>query len=80
MTNASATALTKYKGTRTIMTDYTGSTYRLRETGRGLGIETYDMNNGTNYGSAVDFTNATTSWTAVNVDQIARGCSFGVLK
>jgi len=77
LANASATAATKYSGTRTIMTDYTGSTYRLRETGRGLGIETYDLNNGTNYGSAVDFTNSTTSWTAVNVDQVARDAHWG---
>lgn len=77
MANAPATALTKYKGTRNIMTDYTGTTYRLRETGRGLGVETYDLNNSTNYGNALDFTNATTSWTAVNADQIARDAHWG---
>ena len=77
LSNAVATALTKYNNTRTITTDYTGSTYRLRETGRGLGIETYNLNNGTNYGSATDFTNATTSWSAVNNDQVARDAHWG---
>lgn len=67
--NATGTAVTRYSGTRTITTDYTGSTYRLRETGRGLGVETYDMNKGTNYGAAVDFTDANNNWNNVNADQ-----------
>lgn len=56
------TAHTKFRGTREITTDYTGSTYRLRETGRGNGVETYDLNNGTSYSSAVDFTDADNVW------------------
>ncbi len=76
--NTSATAATKYSGTRTFMTDYTGTTYRLRETGRGLGIETYNMQGGTTYGT-VDFTNATTSWTGTNTahDEVARDAHWG---
>jgi len=77
--NATGSAATKYNGTRTIITDYTGSTYRLRETGRGLGIETYDMNVGTNYGSAVDFTDADNNWTGTNAqqDEVARDAHWG---
>jgi Zn-dependent metalloprotease len=41
----------------------------MRETGRGDGIQTWDMNQGTNYGSAVDFTNATNVWNNVNANQ-----------
>ncbi|MEI6124344.1 MAG: M4 family metallopeptidase [Bacteroidota bacterium] len=80
--NASATAATKYSGTRTIMTDYTGTTYRLRETGRGLGIETYNLALGTNYGTATDFTNATTTWTDTNAaqDEVARDAHWGTEK
>jgi Zn-dependent metalloprotease len=79
--NVSATADTKYSGTRTIMTDYTGSTYRLRETGRGNGIETYNMQLGTTY-TNTDFTNATTTWTGTNAnhDEVARDAHWGAEK
>jgi len=79
MSNATGTAVTAYNGTRTITTDYTGSTYRLRETGRGLGIETYDMNTGTTYSSAVDFTDADNNWNNVNAqkDQYATDAHWG---
>ena len=63
------TAVTKYSGTKTIITDSTGSGYRLREAGRGNGIQTWDMNTGTNYGNAVDFTDADNFWNNVNADQ-----------
>ncbi len=71
--NSTGTAITAYSGTQTITTDNTGSTYRLRETGRGNGVETYNMNNGTNYGTATDFTDADNTWNNVNAakDQYA---------
>ncbi|MBL7911096.1 MAG: M4 family metallopeptidase [Bacteroidia bacterium] len=72
-----ATAVTKYSGVQTMTVDNnaTGS-YRLRETGRGLGVETYNMQNTATY-SATDFTNATTNWSVVNVDQAARDAHWG---
>lgn len=63
------TAVTAYSGTQTFTTDWTGSQFRLREDGRGNGIETYDMNTGTNYGNAVDFTDADNFWNNINADQ-----------
>jgi Zn-dependent metalloprotease len=77
--NAAGTAVTKYSGTRSFTTDYTGTTYRLRETGRGLGVETYDMNVGTNYGAAVDFTDADNNWNNVNAnqDEVATDAHWG---
>lgn len=72
-----ATAVTKYSGTQTMTVDNFGaSSYRLREVSRGLGIETYNMQNTTTY-SATDFTNSTTSWSVVNVDQAARDAHWG---
>lgn len=65
-TNATGTAQTGYSGTQTITTDYTGATYRLRETGRGNGINTYNLQTGTNYATAVDFTDADNNWNNVN--------------
>ncbi|MEP7239122.1 MAG: M4 family metallopeptidase, partial [Ferruginibacter sp.] len=64
--NAVGTAQTGYSGTQTITADYTGATYRLRETGRGNGINTYDLQRGTNYATAVDFTDADNNWNNVN--------------
>jgi Zn-dependent metalloprotease len=65
-------AVTRYNGTVNITTDYTGSTYRLRETIRGGGIETYDLNQSTDYSSAVDFTDADNVWnTTTNYDNAA---------
>lgn len=75
--NATGTALTKYSGTQTLTCDQNGPTYRLRETGRGLGVETYNLKNTSNYGAAVDFTNATTSWTTTGVDQAATDAHWG---
>jgi hypothetical protein len=50
-------ANTKYRGVRSIQTDSTSPTnFRLRESGRGNGIETYNMQKGTSYAAAVDFT------------------------
>ncbi|MCF8297400.1 MAG: M4 family metallopeptidase [Saprospiraceae bacterium] len=74
------TAVTKYSANRTITTDYHNSTYRLRESGRGNGIETYDMNTGTSYGSAVDFTDSDNYWNNVNSqkDEIASDAHWGM--
>jgi bacillolysin len=71
-----ATVLTKYSSTQTVTCDNNGGTYRLRETARGLGIETYNMNNSNVY-SSTDFTNATTTWTVINSDQPARDAHWG---
>ena len=82
-TNAPGTAVTAYSGTQAITTDYTGTTYRLRETGRGNGINTYDMRlAGTNYGAAVDFTDADNNWNNVNAnkDQYATDGHWGTEK
>ncbi len=78
--DVSATANTKYSGTQTITTDnYTSGSYRLRETGRGNGIETYNLNNTTNY-TNTDFTNNSTSWTNLGFDQAATDAHWGAEK
>jgi Zn-dependent metalloprotease len=63
--DAIGTAQTLYSGTQTITTDNTGSNFRLRESGRN--IQTKNMNNGTNFNNAVDFTNTTNTWTPSGV-------------
>lgn len=66
--DVSGTAITKYSGSRTITTDYTGTTYRLRETGRGGGIQTYNNGNQTGFVNT-DFTDADNYWNNVNSAQ-----------
>jgi bacillolysin len=78
-TNATGTAQTAFSGTQTITTDFTGANYRLRETGRGAGINTYNLLTGTNYGGAVDFTDADNNWNNVNAakDEYATDAHWG---
>ncbi len=76
-------ANTKYRGVKAITTDSVSATsFRLRETGRGGGIETYNMKKGTNYGAAVDFTDADNYWNNYNsnFDEIAGDAHFGAEK
>ncbi|MFA4851514.1 MAG: PKD domain-containing protein [Bacteroidales bacterium] len=68
-TDTPGTAQTKYSGTQTIIADSYSGSYRLRESGRGNGIETYNMSTGTDYANAVDFTDADNLWNNVNVQQ-----------
>lgn len=75
--DSNGVAHTGYSGTQNIVTDYTGTQFRLRESGRGNGVETYDMNNGTNYGSASDFTDDDNIWNATNVSQYATDAHWG---
>jgi bacillolysin len=82
-TNAAGSAVTAYSGTQAITTDNTGTTFRLRETGRGNGINTYNMKAaGTSYSAAVDFTDADNVWNNVNTnkDQYATDGHWGTEK
>ncbi len=71
--NATGTAATRYNGSKSITTDQVSSTsYRLRETTRGLGIETYNCKKGTNYSTAVDFTDNDNNWTSAEFNNTAK--------
>ena len=59
----SGTAATRYSGSRTIQTTLSGSSYVLKDATRGSGVNTYDLNTGTNYNSAVNFTDNDNNWT-----------------
>jgi len=82
-TDVPGKAATAYSGTKTMMTDSVSpGNYRLREASRGKGIETYNMQKGTNYGAAVDFTDADNYWNNVNTnkDEIATDAHWGAQK
>jgi len=71
------TANTRFSGTVTMNSDSTApGAYRLRETGRGNGIETYNLQNGTTYQNT-DFTNNSSSWNISGADQVATDAHWG---
>ncbi|MEO8762456.1 MAG: M4 family metallopeptidase [Bacteroidia bacterium] len=75
--NAVGTAVTKFSGTVAMTSDNTGTNaYRLRETGRGNGINTYNMSNGTTY-SQTDFTNTSSAWNVTGTNQAASDAHWG---
>lgn len=82
-TNSVGKAKTMYSDTQTIITDSTSPvTYRLRETTRGLGVETWNLQKGTNYAAAVDFIDSNNFWYNVNAnkDEYAPDAHWGLEK
>lgn len=78
--NTPGTAHTKYSGERQIITDSVGAgVYRLVETTRGDGIETYNMERGTNHGDAIDFLDNDNNWNNTNPakDEVATDAHWG---
>jgi len=60
------TGTSLYNGTVNMIVDSFTGGYRLRESGRGGGIQTRDMQNGTNYNNAVDFVDPDINFTDQN--------------
>lgn len=73
------TAMTKYSGLQELTTDSYSGVYRLREAARGDGIETYNMQTGTSYSSAVDFIDTNNYWNNFNtaMDEVATDAHWG---
>ena len=72
------TGNTAYSGNKPMTSDnYATGAFRLRELGRGKGINTYNLKNGTSYGSATDFTNTTAAWNTTGTDRYAIDAHFG---
>ncbi|MBK6996630.1 MAG: HYR domain-containing protein [Lewinellaceae bacterium] len=61
--NVPATGNALYDGAVSFTAENIGP-YRLRQTSSGGGVQTFSLNNGSNYGAATDFTSATTHFTA----------------
>ncbi|MBF9141572.1 M4 family metallopeptidase [Hymenobacter properus] len=79
---ATGTFATAYSGTRTFADGTTTGGYFLRETTRGLGIQTFNMKKGTQYARAVDFVDADNNWTSAeynnaNFDWVAGDAHVG---
>lgn len=65
-------AITGYSDTVTIITDSVGAYYRLRETGRGNGIETYNLNNSNIYANSTDFIDSNNIWNSFPANPLDR--------
>lgn len=80
--NANGVANTAYSGTRAIITDSTEHGYRLRETTRGNGISTFNMQKSTQHGQAIDFKDSNNVWSNfnANLDQYATDAHWGAEK
>lgn len=79
-TDVPGTAITKYSGTKAILTDSTAPyKYRLIENTRGKGVYTLNMKKGTNYGAAVDFLDSNNIWNNINAnkDEVATDAHWG---
>jgi len=55
---------TRYSGAQSIQTTLSGANYILADATRGNGVNTFNMLEGKNYNSAVNFTDADNNWTA----------------
>ena len=81
----SANAATRYSGTQSIQTTLSGSSYILSDATRGNGVQTFNMKKGTNYSTAVNFTDSDNNWTAAefnnaNKDNAALDAHWGAEK
>ncbi len=80
-TSTEGEAVTRYHGTRSIVTDSISPTeYRLHDMTRGGGIMTYDMNEETDNDLAVDFMDEDNFWGNANeeMDEVAGDVHWGM--
>ncbi len=71
--DATGTANTAYSGTQTIHSDFTGSSYRLRDYTKGNGVITLRATTG--HG---DYTSSSANWSLTGSDQYALDAHYGV--
>jgi bacillolysin len=75
--HTAATGWSKYSRNIPIVTAHVGSTYYLYDSTRGNGVHTLNMNNGTNYASATEFTSTANTWPVIAVDSPALDAHWG---
>ncbi len=67
----------RYSGAVPFQSSFVGGTYRLYDSTRGNGVYTRNMNNGTSYGAATQFTSATNTWPVDPDDDVALDAHWG---
>ena len=77
-------AATRYSGAQTIETTLSGSVYILKDATRGSGINTYNLQTGSNFGAAINFQDNDNNWTtaehSVNKNNAALDAHWGAEK
>ena len=66
-----------YSGVVPFQTSYVGGTYELFDSTRGNGVHTQNLNNGTTYGAATQFTSASNTWPSSVADTTALDAHWG---
>lgn len=76
--HVAATGASRYSGVVPFETQFTGTTHRLYDATRGSGVHTRNMNNGTSYGAATEFTSVTNTWPSpAPADNVALDAQWG---
>lgn len=80
--NSPAQAVTAYSDTQNIFTDSINSAFRLRDSTRGNGVETYNCQTGQVYANAVDFIDTNNFWDNFNpqLDEYATDAQWGTAR
>jgi Zn-dependent metalloprotease len=74
-TDAVGTATTAYSGSQTIHSDFTGSSYRLRDYTKGSGVITRHGESGS---KGLDYTSSSANWALTGTSQAALDAHYGV--
>ena len=75
--HTAASGASRYSGVVPFQTSLVTGTYRLYDSTRGSGVHTRNMNNGTSYGAATNFTSATNTWPSAPIDNVALDAHWG---
>lgn len=75
--HTAASGGSKYSGIVPFQSSFVAGTYRLYDSTRGNGVHTRNMNNGTSYGAATNFTSATNTWPNAPANDIALDAHWG---
>lgn len=75
--DSNGVAVTGYSGTQNIVADHAGSQFRLRESGRGNGIETYDLSNAQTYNTALDYIDSDNYWSTTSIKRFGTDAHWG---
>jgi len=77
--NSEGKALTAYSDTQRVVTDSLSNVFRLVDTTRGNGVETYNCQRTRSYNSAVDFLDSNNFWNNINtqLDEYATDAHWG---
>ncbi len=75
--HTAASGHTRYSGVVPFETSRVGATYELFDSSRGSGVHTLNMNNGSSYGAATEYTSVTNTWPVATPDSIALDAHWG---